>query len=36
MGDDFTTFNLVDFLAALVGVMAVGLIAGRKEKISED
>lgn len=36
MGDVFTPLDLVLFFAALVGVMAVGLIAGRKEETSED
>ena len=36
MGDVFTTLDLVIFFVALVGVMLVGLIAGRKEETSED
>lgn len=36
MGEVFTTLDLVIFFAALVGVMVVGLIAGRSEKTSED
>lgn len=36
MGEVFTTLDLVIFFAALIGVMAVGLIAGRKEKTAED
>ncbi len=36
MGEVFTPLDLVIFFAALVGVMAVGLIAGRKEETSED
>lgn len=36
MGEIFTTIDLVIFFAALIGVMAVGLIAGRKENTSED
>ena len=36
MGEVFTPLDLVIFFAALIGVMAVGLIAGRKEDTSED
>ena len=36
MGEVFTTLDLVIFFAALIGVMIVGLIAGRKEDTSED
>ncbi len=36
MGEVFTTLDLVVFVVALVGVMAVGLVAGRKEDTSED
>ena len=36
IGEVFTPLDLVIFSAALVGVMAVGLIAGRKEDTSED
>jgi solute:Na+ symporter, SSS family len=36
MGDVFTPLDLVIFFTALVGVMVVGLIAGRKEDTSED
>lgn len=36
MGDIFTTLDFVLFFAALIGVMIVGLIAGRKEDTSED
>jgi SSS family solute:Na+ symporter len=36
MGDVFTPLDLVIFFTALIGVMAVGLIAGRKENTSED
>lgn len=36
MGEVFTTLDLVIFFVALIGVMAVGLIAGRKEDTSED
>lgn len=36
MGDVFTPLDLVIFFAALVGVMVVGLIAGRKEETTED
>ncbi len=36
MGDVFTPLDLVIFFAALIGAMAVGLIAGRKENTSED
>ncbi|MCH7688349.1 MAG: transporter, partial [Planctomycetes bacterium] len=36
MGDVFTPLDLIIFFTALVGVMAVGLIAGRKENTSED
>ena len=35
-GDVFTTVDLIIFFTALVGVMAVGLIAGRHEETSED
>ena len=36
MGEVFTTLDLVLFFAMLIGVMAVGLIAGWKEETSED
>jgi SSS family solute:Na+ symporter len=36
MGKAFTALDFVFFFAALIGVMAVGLIAGRKEDTSED
>jgi solute:Na+ symporter, SSS family len=36
MGDVFTTTDLVIFFVALIGVMAVGWIAGRKEDSTED
>jgi len=36
MSEVFTTLDLVIFFSALIGVMAVGLIAGRKEETSED
>lgn len=36
MGDVFQTLDIVLFFAALIGVMAIGLIAGRKEETSED
>ena len=36
MGEVFTTLDLVIFFTALIGVMAVGLIAGRTEKTAED
>lgn len=36
MGDVFQTLDIVLFFAALIGVMAIGLIAGRKEDTSED
>jgi len=36
MGEVLTTLDLIVFFAALVGVMLVGLIAGRKETTSED
>ena len=36
MGEIFSTLDLVLFFTALIGVMAVGLIAGRKEDTSED
>ena len=36
MGDIFTTLDFVLFFAALIGVMVIGLIAGRKEDTSED
>lgn len=36
MGDVFQTLDIVFFFVALVGVMAIGLIAGRKEETSED
>jgi len=36
MGEVFTTLDLVIFFVALLGVMAVGLIAGRKENTAED
>ena len=36
MGDVFQPIDLIIFFAALIGVMAVGLIAGRKEDTSED
>ncbi|MDA0587825.1 MAG: sodium/solute symporter [Planctomycetota bacterium] len=36
MGEIFTTLDYVLFFAALIGVMVIGLIAGRKEESSED
>jgi len=36
MASVFTTIDLIIFFVALIGVMAVGLIAGRKEETSED
>ncbi len=36
MGDVFQPIDLIIFFAALIGVMVVGLIAGRKEDTSED
>jgi len=36
MGEFFTPFDLVVFFVSLIGAMAVGLIAGRKEETSED
>jgi SSS family solute:Na+ symporter len=36
MGEAFTTLDIVLFFTALIGVMVVGLIAGRKEETSED
>ena len=36
MGDIFTTLDLVIFFFTLIGVMAVGLIAARKEDTSND
>ena len=36
MGDAFTVLDLAIFFAALVGVMAVGLIAAHKEDTAED
>ena len=36
MGDVFTTLDLLLFFGILIGVMAVGLIAGWKEETSED
>jgi SSS family solute:Na+ symporter len=36
MGEVFQTLDIVLFFAALIGVMAIGLIAGRNEKTSED
>src|SRR5262245_22521884 len=36
MGDMFTTFDLVVFFSTIIGVMAVGMIAGSKEDTSED
>lgn len=36
MGEVFQTLDMVFFFTALVGVMAIGLIAGRKEETSED
>ncbi len=36
VGDVFTPLDLVIFFAALIGVMVVGLIAGRNENTSED
>ncbi|NQV28505.1 MAG: sodium/solute symporter [Rhodopirellula sp.] len=36
MGEVFQTLDIVLFFVALVGVMIVGLIAGRKEETSED
>ncbi|MCH8829701.1 MAG: hypothetical protein IID45_09010, partial [Planctomycetes bacterium] len=36
MGDFFTPLDLIIFFTALIGVMVVGLIAGRSEKTSED
>ena len=36
MGDVFTTFDLIIFFVALIGVMAIGWIAGRKEEDTED
>jgi solute:Na+ symporter, SSS family len=36
MGEVFQTLDIVLFFAALIGVMAIGLIAGRKEETSED
>ena len=36
MSDVFTTLDIVIFIASLVGVMAVGLIAGRKEETAQD
>lgn len=36
MGEVFQTLDIVLFFTALIGVMAIGLIAGRKEETSED
>jgi solute:Na+ symporter, SSS family len=36
MGEVFQTLDIVLFFSALIGVMAIGLIAGRKEETSED
>jgi len=36
MGEFFTPFDLFVFFVSLIGAMAVGLIAGRKEETSED
>ncbi len=36
MGDVFTTTDLVIFFVALIGVMVIGWIAGRKEESTED
>jgi SSS family solute:Na+ symporter len=36
MGEIFTTLDYVLFFVALIGVMVIGLIAGRKEESSED
>ncbi len=36
MGEVFQTLDIVLFFAALIGVMAIGLIAGRNENTSED
>ncbi|MDG2359765.1 MAG: sodium/solute symporter [Planctomycetaceae bacterium] len=36
MGEVFQTLDIVFFFTALIGVMVIGLIAGRKEETSED
>jgi SSS family solute:Na+ symporter len=36
MGEVFQTLDIVFFFSALIGVMAIGLIAGRKDETSED
>ena len=36
MGEIFTTLDIILFFVALIGVMVIGLIAGRKEESSED
>ncbi len=36
MSDVFTTLDIVIFITSLIGVMAVGLIAGRKVNTTQD